>query len=313
MWTKYVVMYLFPMLSLTAYGDCSYTPTAAQKIFESDFGGSVAMVMPNLNSTNGWWPIGGGDHGFNWPISLNGGSSRGLQPISYGPTISYDPSSAEIDCGGSSCWKAEIIRGTRHDGTTGPIFHQANYQNIHWQFPYIIAPGADVSDEYQMMWFMLPSDLAAQMGPNSWRAIWEWKDAGYQGSCPIRGYRIAVFVMTNNKGNPYWDIHGDNCPQGPFYWDKTSHVTVPVGQWMKLEWAWHRTHDSTSWTWVKLNGVEIMRQNGGGTSANGFYTIDSPIDRIMLFQMYGAQGASEQWADHVEIWDTVPYSMSRRG
>ena len=36
----------------------SCTPTGAQKIFESDFGDSVAMATPTLNSTNGWWPIG---------------------------------------------------------------------------------------------------------------------------------------------------------------------------------------------------------------------------------------------------------------
>src|SRR5262249_53061883 len=111
---KYVVPCLLPILSFTAHADCSYAPVGAQKIFESDFGASVAMATPTLNSTNstnGWWPIGGGDDGFNWPISVNGGSSPGLQPISYGPIISYDATSAEIDCGGSHCWKAEIISG----------------------------------------------------------------------------------------------------------------------------------------------------------------------------------------------------------
>ena len=87
---------------------------------------------------------------------------------------------------------------------------------------------------------------------------------------------------------------------------------MPLGQWFQFEWAWHRTHDNTSWTWVKINGTKIMEQDGGGTTCSGcnpvsgFYNSTAPINRIFLGQMYGDKGATEQWTDHVEIWASVP-------
>lgn len=47
---------------------------AATELFQSDFGGTVHMGTPNLSGgTNGWWPILGGDDGFNWPITTQTG------------------------------------------------------------------------------------------------------------------------------------------------------------------------------------------------------------------------------------------------
>jgi hypothetical protein len=287
--------------------------TNATKLFETDFGGNVYMATPNVGnctSTNGWWPILGGDDGFSWPVLLNGSSSPGLQPISYGPNIYYDSTQKTINSctDHSAIWKSEIIQGTRHDGTTGPILHRANYKDMGWQLPYIVSPGSDVPDQYQKVWMKLPSNLASTLGPNSWYTFAEWKDSGYSGSCPFSGYRVAIYIYTDSNGTPYWDMHGDNCPSGPYYWEQTSHTPVPLGQWVQFEWAWHRTHDNTSWTWVKINGTKVMEQNGGGSNGNGFYgPTASPINRIFLGQIYGAKGATEQWTDHIEIWNKVPY------
>jgi hypothetical protein len=288
--------------------------TNATKLFETDFGGNVYMATPNVgncSSTNGWWPILGGDDGFSWPVLLNGSSSPGLQPISYGPNIYYDSNQKTINScqDNSAIWKSEIIQGTRHDGTTGPILHRVNYKDMGWQLPYIVTPGSDVPDQYQKIWMKLPSNLGAILGPNSWFTFAEWKDSNYSGSsCPYSGYRVAIYIYTDSNGTPYWDMHGDNCPSGPYYWEKTSHTPVPLGQWMQFEWAWHRTHDNSSWTWVKINGTNIMEQDGGGSNSNGFYgPTAAPINRIFLGQIYGAKGTTEQWTDHIELWNKVPY------
>lgn len=285
---------------------------SASLIFESDFEDMVYMGTPWIYGRRGWWPIWGGSGRDRWPVSVNGGSSRGLQPISYGPTISFDPKNWVINCGGTPCWKAEIVTGIRHDGTTGPIFHQANHQNILWQLPYVIMPGTDVVDEYQRMYVMFPQDLARQMGPKSWRALSEWKTASSLGNHENYDYRIAVYVYTDGSSRPFWTMTGTEHSTGPYYWQQESRTVVPVGRWFKYEWAWHRAHDSSAWTWVKVNGVKIMEQDGGGTTCSGcdpvsgFYNSSAPINRIFLFQMYGAAGPSEQWFDHVELWSGVP-------
>jgi hypothetical protein len=297
----------------------SATQATAKMLFESDFGGTVHMGTPRQLSdcslNNGWWPILGGDRGFSWPISINGGTSHGLQPISDGPKLAWNSADQTIySCSDKSrIWGAEIAQGTRHDGTIGPILHRVNYKNMYWQFPYVILPNSDVPDQYQKVWMKLPTNLAATMGPDQWYTFAEWKTSSTLKNGENYDYRIAVFIYTDSNSNPYWFMTGTEHSGGPYYWTQQNKTTpVPLGQWFQFEWAWHRTHDNSSWTWVKINGTKIMEQDGGGTtcsgcnSVNGFYNSNAPINRIFLGQMYGNQGPTEQWIDHVEIWDRVP-------
>ena len=284
----------------------------ANLLFESDFGGTTAMSNPPQiagDALSASWQIVGGDDGFTWPITLFGQSSEtGLQPISYGPTISWDAHNQVIDAGGAPGWQASIIQDARHDGTTGPMLHQQNFQNLLWQMPYVINPGTDVPDLYLKMWMKLPADAVANIGPNGWRSLLEWKDNMYY--TPPAGYRIAFYIYTDANGNPYWYMHGDDDASTEGFWSQTNTTTpVPLNQWFMVEWAWHRTHDDTSWTWVKINGTKILEQDGGGSDPLGFYNPtapSAPINRIFLSTMYGTQGAGEAWIDHIEIWDGVP-------
>jgi hypothetical protein len=292
--------------------------TNATKLFETDFGGNSYMATPNVgncSSNNGWWQILGGDDGFSWPILMNGSSSPGLQPISYGPNIYYDSTQKTINsCADhTAIWKSEIVQGTRHDGTSGSILHRANYKDMGWQLPYIISPGSDVPDQYQKVWMKLPSNLASTLGPNSWYTFAEWKTASTLNNNENYDYRVAIYIYTDSNGTPYWYMTGSEHSSGPYYWTKSSTAPVPLGQWFQFEWAWHRTHDSNSWTWVKINNTKVMEQDGGGTTCsgcdpvNGFYNSNAPINRIFLGQIYGAKGATEQWTDHIELWNKVPY------
>ena len=191
----------------TATSEGSETKSTANLLFESDFGGSVHVGTPsqasNCSTDNGWWPILGGDDGFRWPISINGGSSEGFQPISGGPKLAWNSANHTIDsCGNKSrIWEAEILRGARHDGTMGPILHRANYQNMSWQFPYVILPNSDVPDQYQKVWMMLPTDLATTMGPNQWYTFAEWKTSSTLNTGENYDYRIAVFIYTDPTAN----------------------------------------------------------------------------------------------------------------
>jgi hypothetical protein len=288
----------------------------ANLLFESDFGGTTAISNPPRiasNALSGSWQIVGGDDGFTWPITLYGRQSDvGLQPISNGPTISWDSANKTLDANGSPLFKASIIQGTRHDGTFGPMLDQENYQNISDQMPYVVNPGQDATDMDVKIWMELPTDAASSLGPNGWRALLEWKDAAYQS--PGTGYRIAVYMYTDSNGKPYWYMHGDDDPSSAGYWQQSNHTApVPLGQWFELDWSWHRTHDNTSWTKVKLNGTTIMEQDGEGSDPTGFYNPaqpTSPINRIFLSQLYGNKGASSNLVDHVEIWNGDPGSTT---
>jgi hypothetical protein len=287
--------------------------STARLLFMSDFGGTVALGTPYTYVYNsGRWPIQGGDDGFNWPILVNGGETLGLQPIGSN-TIVYNPTTGNIDSPslGSPLFAAQIVTGTRHDGTTGGMLHQAEYQNYACcqQMPYVVGPGSDVVDLYIKTYMKLPADFVSQLGGSGgWSTFAEWKDSGYNGSNPMPGYRIAIYIL----GDGTWDMHGDNSPPGPWFWDQTNNtVPIPPGQWFMFEWAWHRTHDSSSYTWVKINGTKIMQQNGGGTQPGFYGTSTYPIDRIFISQLYGTHTATvshpfEQWTDHVEVWSSAP-------
>jgi hypothetical protein len=299
-----------------ANGTMMVSQDSAHLLFRSDFGGTVRMAAPQVNhcsSNNGWWPVLGADRGFNWPVHLHGASSPGFQAIAEGVNLDFDPKNNVItSCSGAPIWKAEIIQGTRHDGTTGPILHRINYRNMAWQFPYVITPGGDVPDQYQSLWMKLPSNLASTLGPNSWYALAEWKTSATLNTGENYDYRVAVYIYTDSNSKPYWFMTGTEHSAGPYYWTQKSTAPVPLGEWFQFEWAWHRTHDESSWTWVKINSNKIMQQNGGGKTCSGchpvsgFYNSAAPIDRILLGQIYGAQGPTEQWIDQLEIWDGVP-------
>lgn len=303
------ILFALCMISLPAQ--------AANLQFQSDFGGTVTMATPNngaggpLSGNSGWWPILGGDDNFTWPISIAGGSSQGLQPIANS-ALSYVGTTTppQINANGSKLFVAEIATGTRHDGTTGPMLHQARYQNFDgvMQLPYAANPGTSPTDEYQSIWMMLPSNLAAQMGTNGWRTFSEFKtDTSSCSTGENYCWRWILFVYTDSSGKLYWDMQGSNVSSSGSYFDVSNKTTpVPVGKWFHYEMAFHRTcNTTTDWLWVKIDGVQILTQNGG-QFCNG----SAPINRIFFGQLYGnqnvANGPQEQWIDHIEVWDAVP-------
>ena len=191
--------------------------STATLLFESDFGGNVNVGTPeqvsSCSTNNGWWPVLGGDDGFGWPIIINGGAAQGFQPDTSGQAnIYYDSTTNTINSctNDAAIWKTGIIQGARHDGTTGPVLHRANYQNMLWQLPYVILPNSDVPDQYQKVWMMLPTNLATTMGPNQWYTFAEWKTTSTLNTGENYDYRIAVFVYTDSNDKPYWyiDRHG---------------------------------------------------------------------------------------------------------
>jgi hypothetical protein len=306
----------FDLTSASTSADGGATGTDAgatsSRIFMSDFGGTVAISTPTLSGSSGWWPIVGSDDGYSWPITMNGKASPGLQPIAHS-SLAYNSNTKTIDAPlGTPMFGAQIVSGTRHDGTTGPMLYQAEYQSFDgvMQLPYIVSPGSDVTDFYIKENLKFGPNTLCQMGPNAWSTFAEVKDSGYT-SCGDGGFRIAIYVMTDSQSNGFWDIHADDCAQGPFFWEHTSRTTVPVGEWFQFEWAWHRTHDASSFTWVKINGNTIMQQNGGGTMPGFYGTKTFPINRIFFGQLYGSGARSfanpfEHWIDHVEIWNAIP-------
>jgi hypothetical protein len=153
---------------------------------------------------------------------------------------------------------------------------------------------------YLSQWIMLQPDLAQKMTSNTWRDLFEWKTTDTD-------YRVQLAIKSNN-GSLYWAAIGDGyVPSFTEYWrvNNTS-VPVPVGQWFKLEIYWKRGSGSNGRVWMAVNGQVIADQSANNIGPNG-----SPIDRIMMNQLYsGSPYSIYQWVDDVQIWSTFPSASS---
>jgi hypothetical protein len=211
--------------------------------------------------------------------------------------------------GGTKWLINEIVTGTRHDGTTGPMFHQGTLIGTGSvrQNPYIINP-TNSNDFYVSYWLKWPSNLASLIG--GWYTFSEVKTSWTGLTGENYDYRIAIYIYKNSNynGQPYFSMTGTEHSAGPYYWTQQADPSVypvPLGSWFLFEWYVHRGvyNDPNSETWVKINGQTIMDQKGGGTLTTGFWNSTAKWNRIFLWQQYGgAVNTWDQWTDHVEIW-----------
>src|SRR6202008_1873456 len=117
-------------------------------------------------------------------------------------------------------------------------------------------------------WLKLQPDLVQKMnnlpqGPGinrggTWRAIFAFKTGGqtaWGGPANDGDYRVEAYVTTYGGGAPYWSILGDNnaggdAPRVNNFNLQNRNIPVPIGQWFKLEFFWHRSSGSDGRIWM---------------------------------------------------------------
>ncbi len=303
--------------SVTTGSTAAATPSApsapatlpSSLLFWSGFEGNLAVGLPYGCWGNGCWQdLTGTDSstGFAWPPKVSGGQGQ-FQTLTN-PTAGAPADPTNI----GNYMSNQLVTVTGHKGNATRALlstitqsgccgtSSQDAQNGSTQDPYQILPAADVPEMYISQWIMLQPDLAQKMSANTWRDLFEWKTTDTD-------YRVQLAIKSNN-GSLYWAAIGDGyVPAFTEYWRvNNTTVPVPVGQWFKLEIYWKRGSGTSGRVWMAVNGQVIADQRANNIGPNG-----SPIDRIMMSQLYSGSGYSiYQWLDDVQIWSTFPTAAS---
>lgn len=231
------------------------------------------------------------ESGFVWDESLNGlwgSSNNGIHLIDGGGVA-----------GGISNELQSVIG---HDGEdTTALYQEIAFSNGSptAQTPYQINNISEDPEEYYISYWIKIDDTSLD-DPDQWRIVWQFKSDHFSYQHPEPGYRIGVYIYTDEDG-PYWHVKGDD--QNPDYWSVSDRQTpVPRDEWFRVEVYSKVSAGDDGRFWARINGTEIASHNGPnlGSTADSMYF-------MMLWQLYGNSYPGHQWIDDVEIWDGVPY------
>ncbi len=313
------------------------TPTtnSAIRLFKSGFDSGVSLAAPaNCGSIECYQQTGGTDAstGSTWPPNVWGSANTwgkgGYLQLYAGTSISSSTISNYV--------VNQLQTVTGHTGSSTTALYQgtlgSSYEgSTSRQDPYVITPDvtAPQGDLYIREWINVEPDLKTQLIPGQfpdgswgdWRVIAEWKTGGQAmggttgcvPGAPTYGgdYRIIVFIIMDNNGNLFWRVQGDNNANGNLpvttFWQIDDHsIPVPVGQWFKFEWFWHRSSGSDGRVWAAINGQVIADRYGSNIGA-----YNCQINRIVPHTVYtGGHLPAYQWVDDLEIWNTFPADAS---
>jgi len=300
-------------------------PTSSAKLlFKSGFdGGSLSAPPPtHCWGTGCWQDIVGLDSlsSFTWPGTLADGTSKLFH-------LTTPVTTTTQTIGNYSLGRIDFLTGPR--GAQSSALMQQISRNVNGTAPMGNAPAQnalqfmpkrDPGDTYISYWLKLQPDMVQKMtnlpagpgiaGGGTWRAIFALKTGGQTswGEPADNGdYRIEAYVMTHNNAQPYWVLLGDNnagggAPAVNTFRLENRNVPVPVGQWFKVEFFWHRSTGSDGRVWMAVNGKVIADRRGANMGA-----WSQPINRVMAPLLYsGSTMPIYQWVDDLEIWNGFP-------
>lgn len=258
-------------------------------LFSSGFEGETYLSGPNPGSESQLWPdyefIRGADNstGYSWPIRILGSNFSGIHRID-------DDGGAAIDN------SIEQVLGYQGQETKA-LFQRVNYDILATQTPYQIN---NIAENPEALYFRyrMKTDNTALMGPNKWRAIWEYKTDNYGTSND--GFRMIAFMQTDSQGTPHWVFQGDTSPTNPVWQVKNYEIPVPLNEWFQVEYYIQWSAGSDGYAFMKVNG-QLVGEHIGATTVNA-----DDLDFIILTQVYGNSHPMHQWVDDIEIWDGLP-------
>jgi len=292
-------------------------------LFRSGFEGASALLPPvDCWGTGCWQDLAGLDNvtSFSWPPQVWGGGGKML-------LLSDPVTTSALNIGNRMFNRIETVTGPRGNQTRG--LYQEITRNVNGTGPmgtsseqneFQFLPQGETSDLYVSYWLKLQPDLVQKMSNlpqvpgvingGTWRAIFAFKTGGqtaWGGPANNGDYRVEAYVSTSGGGQPYWVILGDNNAGGgaPLVnnWSAQNRsIPVPVGEWFKLEFFWHRSNGSDGRIWMAANGQLIADRRGPNMGAWNL-----PINRIIAPMLYtGSAMPVYQWVDDLEIWDGFP-------
>ena len=265
---------------------------AATILFKSSFEGSLLLSKPYDCGTSCWQDINGFDSvtGYGWAPQVWQGGGK-LQLLADTPVTPDTVNTYVFN---------EIQRVTGpHGQQTAVLYSEIRKRGGGaTQIPYLLTPSTSAlqGNLYVSYWIKLQPDLLERLGPNGWRVLFEWKTNAQ--------HRLVTYVYTDGSNKPYWYLKTDDLSGGATrtFWEIANHTApVPVGEWFKFEFSWHRSAQGDGRAWQAINGQVVFDRFGPLLSGN------DPIDRIMLTQVYaGGTLPLRQWVDDIEIWDGFP-------
>lgn len=130
----------------------------------------------------------------------------------------------------------------------------------------------------------------------SQRALMEWDN---------NDYRWGLYIVKDEIGTPVWQLQaeildGNNIEVD---WIERNNITVPIGEFFKLEVFWKHSSLEEGRIWVAVNGVDVFYHRGRNK-------INEKIGVWNPFKMLGSLelGLQEQWITNVEVWNDIPLS-----
>lgn len=262
----------------------------ANLLFSSGFEEGVTLA----SERSGYQRLNGVEleSGFVWDESLNGlwgSSNNGIHIIDGGG-----------DEGGIENDIIENVPGPDGEPTRA-LFQEIEFSSgsPRAQTPYQINNIEDDPDEYYISYWMKIDETSLDED-DQWRIIWQYKTDHFDYQSPKPGYRISVFIYTDEDG-PYWHVQGDD--QDPKFWSVSNRdLPVPRDEWFQVEVYSKVSSGDDGRFWAKINGVEIASQDGPNLGSD-----EDTMEFMMLWQLYGNSYPASQLVDDVQIWDGVPY------
>lgn len=256
--------------------------STSELLFKSGFedGTYISQTQDNYQVIRGT----DSETGFTWPIRILGSDFGGIHRI-------QDDNGAAIDN------YLENLTGPSGNETTA-LFQRVSYDIGVTQSPYQINNIKENPTELYMTYW-LKTDDTSLLGPDKWRAMWEFKTKNYNENNGD-GFRMISFMATDNNGELHWLFQGDKNPTEPIWQVRNNTVPVIRNEWFKVSYYIKWSTTSTGYASMSINN-EVIAEHNGPTTSNS-----DDMDFIILTQVYGNTHPMHQWIDDIEIWNGIP-------
>lgn len=282
----YLLGLLIVLASCQTSDPIETSSTRLQLLFKSGFeeGTFISEIQDNYQVIRGTDE----ETNFTWPIKILGSNFGGIHRI-------QDDNGPAIDN------YLENIIGPSGEETTA-LFQRVNYDIGVTQSPYQINNIKENPKELFISYWMKTDD-SSLVGPDKWRALWEFKTNSYNENNE-NGFRMISFMTTDNNGELQWLFQGDRNPTDPVW--QVINKTAPVirNEWFKVSYYIKWSETSNGYASMSVND-ELIAEHNGPTTSNA-----DDMDFIILTQVYGNTHPMYQWIDDIEIWNGIPPAIN---